>query len=41
MQIKLSPQAWKLVKQRAEKLGIPRSEYVERVILGAQKQLRY
>jgi hypothetical protein len=42
MQLKLSPQARNLVRQRAGKLGISHSEYVERVILEAEKweQLR-
>lgn len=42
LQIKLSPQARDLVKLRAAKLGISHSEYVERVILEAEKweQLR-
>jgi predicted DNA binding CopG/RHH family protein len=35
MQVKLSPQANKLIKQRASKLGISRSEYIERVVLEA------
>jgi hypothetical protein len=42
MQLKLSPQARNLVRQRAGKIGISHSEYVERVILEAEKweQLR-
>jgi hypothetical protein len=39
MQIKLSPQANKLIKQRASKLGISRSEYIERAVLAANLQL--
>jgi hypothetical protein len=35
VQVKLSPRAFDLVKRRAAKLGISRSEYIERVLLEA------
>jgi hypothetical protein len=37
VQIKLSPRALDLVKRRAAKLGISRSEYIERIVLEAEK----
>ena len=37
VQIKLTPLARNLVKQRASKLGISRSEYIERVVVEAEK----
>ena len=42
LQLKLTPRARDLVRLRADKLGISHSEYVERVILEAEKweQLR-
>lgn len=37
VQIKLSPKAWSLIKQRASKLEISRSEYIERAVLKEPK----
>lgn len=35
LQIKLSPKARDLIRQRAAKLGISRSDYIERAVLAA------
>ena len=38
LQIKLSPKARDLARKRAAKLGISRSDYIERLILEAEKR---
>jgi hypothetical protein len=38
VQIKLSPRVFDLLKRRAAKLGISRSEYIERVVLEADNR---
>jgi hypothetical protein len=38
VQVKLSPKAWDLIRQRAAKLGISRSDYIERAVLAAARR---